>query len=174
MDEVAAADFFRQRYPSVLGVRLWPPARDQPATSVQRGHILFAREDERDAAVREENGQILEGNKLKVELPLEEKAVLGVQSPRSPQQQRPQRPPSFNLFVDGLPPDATAESVATLFGRRYPSVTSAHLLPPTCAQLAVASAPPRRGFVHFGVQAERDAALNEVRSLLLASCIHRI
>ncbi|PRW56705.1 Ras-related RAB1BV [Chlorella sorokiniana] len=116
MDEVAAADFFRQRYPSVLGVRLWPPARDQPATSVQRGHILFAREDERDAAVREENGQILEGNKLKVELPLEEKAVLGVQSPRSPQQQRPQRPPSFNLFVDGLPPDATAESVATLFG----------------------------------------------------------
>lgn len=46
----------RRKYPSVLGVRLWPPARDQPVPSAQRGLVVIKEEGERDAAIREASG----------------------------------------------------------------------------------------------------------------------
>lgn len=62
------------------------------------------------------NGQFLEGQKLKVQLPLEETAAQDVQSPRSPvQQQQQQRPRDYNAYVAGLPADATDHFVADLF-----------------------------------------------------------
>lgn len=62
------------------------------------------------------DGQFLEGQKLMVQLPLDKQAALGAQSPRSPQQQQQQRRlRDYSVYVDGLPPDSTDQSVADLF-----------------------------------------------------------
>ncbi|PSC70488.1 NADPH:quinone reductase [Micractinium conductrix] len=152
------AALFRQRFRSVTAVFLPAPSAGVQA---RRCYVAFSKQEERDAAMLQMEGEEYLGCVLAVRLPRNEHP--NHPCPASPAAGAPQNPPAapraLLLMISNLPADATAAQLAAFMRARFPaSFQAADVIEPGC------------GKAFFSSKDTRDAALAEMNGVVFQGC----